>query len=498
MSAKPDQLALDFAQLQAEESKADLVLSFSPDNGVLVCGATRTWKDTIKRLSFRGRGFRFSRNLPEDCAWYAPNTRGATVERAQLEQLAAELRHAGASVDVRFSSAKVPFSEREQARAARAAERIERRHGTAEKLRQKADREFNASRGAVEHIPFGQPILVGHHSERKHRRAIEKAQKRGFKGLALSREAEQVQGRAERAEKREEKRRSDPATMQRRIARLETDLRSVLRNLHGAEAKGTTLGRPPATGDYKVKLEGMRDELEAELAYWRAQLGEQVSDLGAKVWGPKDFAPGDAIQANHGLWVVVQRVNPKSLSVKAAAKHLRMLGDQKLGYDRVEGKATEGEQQLLDAIGALGKPSEQQLETELGWDTQQVRGIMIRLVRASLVSAEKDPLAGGGLVYWREAWDAAPAGAAKQKKVLSWTKTSKGYHSKERVDYKGIAHQIYIERSYSDSPWRLHLRPWNEPMTVSATLAPLHGFRKLEQAKADANSHVTNGTYPLL
>lgn len=31
---------------------------------------------------------------------------------------------------------------------------------------------FNASRRAVEHIPLGQPILVGHHSEGRHRAAI--------------------------------------------------------------------------------------------------------------------------------------------------------------------------------------------------------------------------------------------------------------------------------------------------------------------------------------
>lgn len=41
------------------------------------------------------------------------------------------------------------------------------------------EREFNKSdlREEVSGIPFGQPILVGHHSEGKHRRAIERAQR---------------------------------------------------------------------------------------------------------------------------------------------------------------------------------------------------------------------------------------------------------------------------------------------------------------------------------
>lgn len=39
-------------------------------------------------------------------------------------------------------------------------------------------------------IPFGQPILVGHHSERRHRRTIERATRKGFEGLEHSKQAE--------------------------------------------------------------------------------------------------------------------------------------------------------------------------------------------------------------------------------------------------------------------------------------------------------------------
>ena len=60
--------------------------------------------------------------------------------------------------------------------------RKERQEVRAERYREYADNAdkrataaFNASSAAVEHIPLGQPILVGHHSERAHRRALERS-----------------------------------------------------------------------------------------------------------------------------------------------------------------------------------------------------------------------------------------------------------------------------------------------------------------------------------
>lgn len=54
--------------------------------------------------------------------------------------------------------------------------RADQREEWAESRERKADQAWDASRKAVEGIPLGQPILVGHHSERGHRRAIKRAQ----------------------------------------------------------------------------------------------------------------------------------------------------------------------------------------------------------------------------------------------------------------------------------------------------------------------------------
>lgn len=53
--------------------------------------------------------------------------------------------------------------------------KLEKREEWAEKASARCTAEFETARQITEHIPFGQPILVGHHSEAGHRRAIERS-----------------------------------------------------------------------------------------------------------------------------------------------------------------------------------------------------------------------------------------------------------------------------------------------------------------------------------
>ena len=53
--------------------------------------------------------------------------------------------------------------------------KLERRREWAEKAEQRSIAECSTASRITEHIPFGQPILVGHHSESAHRRLIERS-----------------------------------------------------------------------------------------------------------------------------------------------------------------------------------------------------------------------------------------------------------------------------------------------------------------------------------
>lgn len=82
------------------------------------------------------------------------------------------------------------------ARQDRRRERLEER---AEKARAKAATEFRKAdlREEVSGIPFGQPILVGHHSEGRHRRAIERADNAMRRAIDADRKADRLEARAE-------------------------------------------------------------------------------------------------------------------------------------------------------------------------------------------------------------------------------------------------------------------------------------------------------------
>lgn len=81
------------------------------------------------------------------------------------------------------------YEEKQAARKERLLERAEK----AERRSSSAER---AASERASHIPMGQPILVGHHSERRHRRDIERIQRSMDKSLEEQRKAEELRRRA--------------------------------------------------------------------------------------------------------------------------------------------------------------------------------------------------------------------------------------------------------------------------------------------------------------
>mgnify|MGYP001003135318 CR=1 FL=1 len=84
----------------------------------------------------------------------------------------------------------------------------ERAKAKAERLKQwasnahnKSEQYYNVSHSITKNIPLGQPILVGHHSEKRHRRDIEKSWNAMGKGVEMSNKANEYGSRAEYWEK---------------------------------------------------------------------------------------------------------------------------------------------------------------------------------------------------------------------------------------------------------------------------------------------------------
>ena len=117
----------------------------------------------------------------------------------------------------------------------RAAERAERFETYSDKRANEADRAKKAVSELANNIPFGQPILVGHHSERRARRDAEKIENGMRKAVKLWETSEYWTQRAAGAIAHA-KYKELPAVRARRIKGLEADLRRVTKEQDAAKA----------------------------------------------------------------------------------------------------------------------------------------------------------------------------------------------------------------------------------------------------------------------
>lgn len=78
--------------------------------------------------------------------------------------------------------------------------RIDRLKHRAEAARRESESRHKAASAISDHIPFGQPILVGHHSEKRHRGDLAKIDNHIGKAVAASERAEHYEHRAQAAE----------------------------------------------------------------------------------------------------------------------------------------------------------------------------------------------------------------------------------------------------------------------------------------------------------
>ena len=107
---------------------------------------------------------------------------------------------------------------------ARKQDRIDRLRERAEGKEAESDALVEAGMSALREIPFGQPILVGHHSEKRDRAYRARAGGKIDRGMERSREAEELQRRADAAANNHAISSDDPDApdkLRERIAKLE-------------------------------------------------------------------------------------------------------------------------------------------------------------------------------------------------------------------------------------------------------------------------------------
>lgn len=136
--------------------------------------------------------------------------------------------------------------------------RAERLRGWSENNQARSDQRVAAATQISDGIPFGQPILVGHHSERRHRRDLAKIESGMRASIELERKAEDQSRRADTIEAQTDAAiyDDDPDAIERlaaKLAALESERENMkarnaeYRKAHRAELKDlTAFGRNQA------------------------------------------------------------------------------------------------------------------------------------------------------------------------------------------------------------------------------------------------------------
>ena len=125
---------------------------------------------------------------------------------------------------------------------AKRAARIERLRSRADNARNGAAAAWKRYESIASHIPMGQPILVGHHSEKRHRRDIARIDTAARASVELSKAATDLDRRADAAESNHAISSDDPNAIDRLTEKLRSleEAQTVMKGVNAALRSGKT------------------------------------------------------------------------------------------------------------------------------------------------------------------------------------------------------------------------------------------------------------------
>lgn len=334
---------------------ADITITHTSEDGTLLTGSAKG--DGVYEI-VRAHGFRW---FPSIRMIGIRGSRDHKPMTWKINAAKTALEAAGHTVTLEVNDGLRSAAEREEAKAEQLETRQDALEAKASRRAAEGEQRVSAGWGAFRQMD-GQPILVGHYSEKRHRNAIDKAENNLRKGYGLLDEAKEADRRADASRTDQSYRETGPVT-ERRIAKLEAERRKVERDMapcmvSGKKVKPEGQGKTidcrlcwnPITLGETVPDHGRRisqahgeqrlAELDDELAYWREHLQELVDSGRYRKWGPDDFQVGDYVSTRFGRWSRVEKVNRKTLSVPSGYSWL-----DKIPFDEVRGKRTKEEQE---------------------------------------------------------------------------------------------------------------------------------------------------------
>ncbi|WML66370.1 DUF3560 domain-containing protein [Rhodococcus sp. AH-ZY2] len=294
-----------------------LTITHTHADGTLIDGTARG--DGSAQI-LKAQRWRWSRNLG---SWYLPQSRDRRAKRTQIDATATALRTAGFTVEVDIGDTYRPTADVESDKIARQAARVDALDAKADRKAGTAEAAWAADQAAHDALPEGgEPIKVGHHSETRHRRAVEKSWNALSKAVAAEREAATARGRVDAAAKTTD-RRYAPVTVARRIDKLTAELRRLerdrdgyTRTLHTNKQTGQKYveTHEAASGDYRERILAEIEHTADELVYWKGVRAHQIAAGTATAYSRDVVAVGDVVRYV-GHFHRVLKVNAKTVTI---------------------------------------------------------------------------------------------------------------------------------------------------------------------------------------
>lgn len=316
---------------------ADIEITHTRADGTLLDGSRKG--DGVFEI-LRPYGFKWFRSLG---LLGMPRSRDKQAWKSRINAAAEALREAGHEVTVTIDEdVRRSFADAEQDRYDRAEDRADRYEERASKTQQAADAAWETTRKMGE-VMQGEPVKLGHHSEKRHRRDLERVHTLAHRAIDDGKKAQHLADRAE-ASARYEAHRKNPGRTLRRLDKLRADLRRIEKWQRGESAGGfkESIGNPETVAE----LARRHDEVTEQIQHWEGVIADAES-RGFKVWGRDDFTKGDFAKYS-GRWFQVLRVNAKSVSIphihNGIGKKVVRLGDGHISgtwtapYDGVSGR----------------------------------------------------------------------------------------------------------------------------------------------------------------
>ena len=274
-------------------------------SGTLVFGTTRD-DGTNAVIGSASGGWRFSRLIGDEGAWYLPHSRYHRPRLPNMERLAAALRAAGHEVEVTITASSNATAAIEADRAVRAAGRAAFYTELAGDRISSATVRLAAVDARRAAVPLGQPVINDRYAGFLNRlnRAVDAARAQLATGDYWQRRAEDAASTRLY--------RHNPRVTVSRIERLEADQRRWQRRRDGLDPTGERSGSYfTDLAEADVALADLTDEID----YWRGELAALETAGVFRSWTPDDFRPGDEARVPN-VWYPVVRVNTKTLTVE--------------------------------------------------------------------------------------------------------------------------------------------------------------------------------------